>query len=430
VGLLTPDGTYEYTQFNDWWLKRTIQEVEGNSNRIKVPFGDIWTRLSSSLPDTFNFIGQLKWWDWKDTKRNKAFNYYFASDTAPVESGTTLSTKGVVLYTGWKGQNGTVRVHFSGVTGNPSLIFRYVDTKNYQRIEKQGSTLKFIDKVNNVDTEIDSGACSSDTSPTLKIIFRFDNYWAYVNDVLILSGTYSDQPNVKLGYSGFSATAYTISDFYVEDWELPLNAEELIKTALAMGDYHDVITGSSSSEELNIVWGPQTDVPTPGDGLRQALEAVKWDLVWTDGRIRVGDYTNETPGRTIQDRIIRTDYVDEASRRINQANIDGNEDTWIETDIPDTQQRDRQISAYFDLPELTDQDSVTARAQAEIRKGRMGRTPGGVVPLYFDLWRMDVVTWIDNAGNSTNVRIEGISAEIEQGLRPSQRETIDTSAIT
>lgn len=429
VGLKTDTGAYEYVQFNDWWIKRTVQEVEGNANRIKVPFGDIWTRLGSSLPDTFNFIGKLKWNDWAPTRRNKSFNYFFVTDTAPVDTTGNLKTKGIVLYAGLKCQNATVQAHFSSVTGNPAIIFRYIDPKNYQRIEKSGSILTLYDRVNGVDTEIDNGACSSDTSPTLKLVFRFEKYWAYVNDVLIFSGTYEDQPNVSMGYVGFGGSSYTISNFYLEDWEVVINAQELIKTALAMGDYHDVVTGESTAEELNIVWGPQTDIPTPADGLRQALEAVKWDLVWNDGRIRVGSFSGETPGRTLQDEIIRTDYVDEANRRINQANVDGNEDTWIETDVVDTQQRDRQISSYFDLPELTDQDSVTARAQEEIRKGKMGRTPGGMVPLLFDLWRMDVITWIDNVGNSTVVRVEGISAEIEQGLKPSQRETVDTSAL-
>jgi hypothetical protein len=429
IGLKTPDGTYEYAEYNDWWIKRIIGQIDGAASRLSIEFGDVWVRLSSAFRDTFNFIGQLKWKDWNIGLRNKAFNYYFLSDTGPKDTGDKLVTKGIVLYTGWKGQNATAQVHFSGVTGDPAFIFRYIDTKNYQRIEKQGSTLRLIDKVNNVDIEMDSAACASDTSPVIKMVFRWEYYEAYVNGVLIFSGTYPDQPNVKPGYVGFKATAYTITAFYLDDWEPPLNAEELIRTALAMGDYHDVITGESSSEELAIVWGPQTDAPTPADGLRQALEATKWDLVWTDGRVRVGSFKDTTVTRIIDDRIIKTDYVDEASRRINLASVDGNENTWLENDVVDTQQRDRQISAYFDLPELTDQDSVTERAIEEIRKGKLGRTPGGDVVLYFDLWRMDVVTWIDNAGKSEDVRVEGISAEIEQNMQPSQRETLDTSLI-
>jgi len=427
VGLRTADGSYEYTEFNDWWIKRIVQDKEGSTNRLTIEFGDVWTRLNSSLNDNFNFIGQLKYNDWGLGNRNKAFNYYFRSDTAPSEADDHLTTKGIVLYTGLKTQNGTAQAHFSGLSGDPALIFRYIDDKNYQRIERSGSLLTFYDRVNGVDTQIDSGACTSDSTPTLKIIFRWEKYWAYVNGVLIFSGTYQYQPNVAQGYVGFKATKYTISAFYVEDWEPTINAEELVKTALAMGDYHDVITGSSSSEELAVIWGPQTDNPTPAAGLLAALEAVKWQLVWIDHRILVGSFKDISITKIIQDRIIKTDYADEASRRINRADVDGNDTSWIEIDRPDTVARDRQISAYFDLPELTDQDSVSERAREEIRLGKMGRTPGGDLVLYFDLQRMDMITWIDNSGLSQDVRVEGISIEINQSMEPSQRETIDTS---
>jgi hypothetical protein len=429
IGLRTSTGTYEYAEFNDWWIKRATKVIDGAANRITVSFGDIWTRLNSSLRDTFNFVGQLKWNDWGTSRRNKKFNYFFVSDTAPVENGSHLATKGIVLYTGWKGQNATAKVHFSSVVGNPCIVFRYIDAKNYQRIEKNGSTLYLYDKVNNVDTQIASAACSSDTSPTLMVVFKWFTYEAYVDDVLVFSGSYLDQPNVKPGYVGFKATSYSINTFSLTDWEPIITEEELIRTALAMGDYHDVITGESSAEELAIIWGPQTDVPTPGDGLRSALEAMKWDLVWNDGRVRVGSFKSTDIIKIIEDRVVKTDYVDEASRRINMAAVDGNEDPWLETDVADTQARDRQISAYFDLPELTTSDAVRERALEEIRKGKMGRTPGGQVPLFFDLWRMDVITWVDNAGESFNTRVEGISAEIEQGMEPSQRETLDLSLL-
>jgi hypothetical protein len=429
IGLRVEDGSYEYAEFNDWWIKRVIKNVDGAANRLTIQFGDVWTRLSAALRDNFNFIGQLKWDDWSTGKRNKAFNYFFNSDTAPVDTDNKLATKGIVLYTGWKGQNATVQAHFTGVSGNPSIVFRYLNPKNYQRIEKQGSTLLLIDRVNGVDNTIDSAGCTSDTSPTIKVIFRWESYTAYVNGALVLDGLYPDQPNVKAGYVGFKATTYTITSFSLQDWEPALTAEELIKTALAMGDYHDVSTGETSSEELAIVWGPQTDIPTPADGLRQALDAMKWELVWMDGRILVGSFKDLSIVKVIEDRIIKTDYIDEANRHINLASVDGNEDPWLEIDVTDTQQRDRQISAYFDLPELTNQDSVRERAIEEIRRGKLGRTPGGQVPLFFDLWRMDAVTWIDNSGESNDVRIEGISVEIEQGMEPSQRETLDTSLL-
>lgn len=430
VGLKVATGAYEYVEFNDWWIKRIIGDLQGDANRLTVQFGDIWNRLSGTLRDTFNFVGQLKWRDWASGNRNKAFNYYFLSDTNPVDTGDKLVTAGICLYTGWKGQNGTVEAHFSSVTGLPSVIFRYVDARNYHRMELNGTDLFYYEKVNNVDTLIQQATVTADSTPTIKVEFQFENYQAWVNGTIALAGAfYPSQANVKGGYVGFKATRYTITNFSLDDWEAPITGEELIRTALAMGDYHDVITGDTSSEELAIIWGPQTDAPTPADGLRMALEATKWDLVWHDGRIQVGSFSDPTITRVIDNRIIKTDYVDEANRHINLAAVDGNEDPWIETDVPDTQQRDRQISAYYDLPELTSADAVRDRALEEIRKGKLGRTPGGDVILYFDLWRMDVVTWIDNSGESNSVRAEGISVDLEQGMTPSQRETLDTSLL-
>lgn len=425
------NGVYEFVQFNDWWIKNITKDLDGKIDRLKINFNDIWERLANPLRDTYNFIGQLKWNDWSTGRRNKAFNYYFLSDSAPVVTvDDRLKTKGVVLYTGWKGQNADVSVNFSSVSGNPRIIFRYLDTKNYSFVEKVGSTLRIVELINNVETEYNSAACSSDTSPTIRLSIKWTFYQAWVNGALILDSSYADSVNILPGYVGFKATAYTLSNLAITDWETTLTVDELARTALAMGDYHDVICGSSSAEEVAILWGPQTDIPTAADGLRQALTTLKWEMVWVDGFILIGSFKDLSIVRVLQNEIIKTDYQDEANRRINLASVDGNEHTWIETDVVDTKDRDRQINAYFDLPELSDQDSVRERAVEEVRRGQMGKTPGGELPLQFDLWRMDVITWIDNSGASKNVRIEGMSVTIDQSKTPSQRQTLDTSLLS
>jgi hypothetical protein len=87
------------------------------------------------------------------------------------------------------------------------------------------------------------------------------------------------------------------------------------------------------------------------------------------------------------------------------------------------------IQSYFDLPELLTQDDVAERAREEIRRGKLGQSPGGPIPLLLDLWRMDPITWIDANGVSKDVRVEGISVEINQSTQPRQLSTIDTSLL-
>jgi hypothetical protein len=109
--------------------------------------------------------------------------------------------------------------------------------------------------------------------------------------------------------------------------------------------------------------------------------------------------------------------------------VDGNEDSWIQIDPADAQTRGRMIVSYLDLPELMDQNAVTARAIEEIRLSSRGESPSGEAILFFDLGRMDIVTWIDNHGNEYVVRIEGIEVNINQGKEPRQTMVLDTSLV-
>lgn len=432
-GLKVESGIYEYAKFDRFFIGQVNRDIQGGANRLQMSFGNIWTRLDNPMRDITNFVGKFIWDDFSADKRNQAFNYFFVSDSAPtVTNELKLSTRGIVLLTAWKGNNPDIQVQFSNVTGTPRVIVRYVDASNYMYAQVSGTVVSLHEVVAGVTRDLDtSGSITADSSPRIRVRLRWGKYDVWVNDVLILD-SFNEPigPSRKPGYVGFSATSYRISNLHVEDWEADLTMADLIKTALAMGDFHDALVGGADSRAVAIVWGPQTDVDTPAAALAQILETEKLQIAWRNGSLEVGRFSEQSPVRTIQDTVIESSEIDEAARRPNLVAIDGNEHYWLEVDTEDAKSRGHMVTSYFDLPELLDQSSVTARAQEEMKRAAQGTSPGGKTPLYFDLWRMDPVTWVDNAGNSQVVRIEGFSVEINQSTMPSQRQTFDTSLFS
>jgi hypothetical protein len=435
VGIRGTSGAFEYTKFNRWFVSQVDSTLENPANRLQLTFGDLWARMDNDFRDTLTLVGQINWRDWGLTgARNRAFNYYFVSDAAPVESATSLKTKGICLFTGWKGPNGSVQGHFSSVTGTTrSLIFRYLDSKNYCAVvhDSSADTVKVTETYKNVTTTIVSPTgVSHDTSPTLKVEFTFWRIRVWFNGSLVINGLYPNNRALsRPGYVGFKATKYTLTQVTVDEFEQVLTTRDLLTRALAMADFHDVLVSSGDSRQLGIQWGPQTDLSTPAAAMAAALQADKLQLIWRDGVVEIGKFTDQTIVKTIQDTVIESGRVDNANKQINFASVDGETESWLEYDATDLQRRGREVNKYFDLPELLDQSAVTARAKEEIRVSKLGASPSGKTPLYFDLWRLDPVTWIDQLGNSSGVRIQGFQVTIEQGARPSQRQAFDFSLL-
>lgn len=432
-GIKLADGQYEYKQMADLWAKKITETNEAAASRIQIDLGDVWSRLEQPLRDTFNIIGQTQWDDWKEGEPNELFNYYFEEiDDAEVDGNQIrIPSGGRFLWTGWKGHNPDFTISYSGV-GTIQFYFRYVDEENYHYFTYNGSNLILRIVRNGVETDISTTSISSHNR------LRFYCRWGLVQvysqtGTLLASISLYLQPEdmiVKPGYVGFGGSGNTaFSNFHFVDWEYNLTSHDLVRFALAMGDYHDVVVGGPDSRQYALIWGPQTDLPTAADGLRQILEAEKLEVIWRDGFIEVGQFKNLTPVLTIEDRIIETTFKDEAKRRINLAIVDGNEHSWFEADAADSRQRDRQIVAYYDLPELMTQQAVRDRAIEEIRVSSKGQVPGGRTPLFFDLRRMDPIIWVDNLGRTYEVRIEGISVDINQSTAPKQNMTLDTSLL-
>lgn len=436
--------SFEFVQLEDNWIKSVVQESEGAKSRINIALGNVWSRLGTPLRDTVNIIGKTNYHDWDEGLPNQPFNYFFDSGEPTIVGNSLKVSEGGALWTGWKGINPEFDFHFS--TWNIEFYIRYVDENNYIKVsytEPSAGLITITQVKDNVSSTLDTASTSKLSTAFggftkhffVRIRWNFLELWVThpsLGKIGLGEFTLNDGDTDYLlspGYVGWNSDSeYTISKFNFTDFEVPISSGDLIKTALAMGDYHDVIV-PEGSQQYNLIWGPQTDLQTPAQALQNILEAEKLELVWRDNQIQVGQFKGVAPVKTITDRIIKTDYVDEASRRVNLVTVDGNDSSWIEVDSEDSQDRDRQIVAYYDLPELKTADEVKARAAEELRRSTLGQSPGGEVPLFFDLWRMDPIVWVDNQGRSYNVRIEGISVDINQSDEPHQRETLDTSIL-
>lgn len=422
---------YEFVSLDDFWIRRVTRSVDGDINRLNIEFGNIWARIENPLRDVLNFIGKTIYTDWISGAQNEPFNYYFDSGVEPTVSNNALSCSGRVLWTAWKGMNPYFHITFS--TSAITLYLRYYDEDNYLKLVYNGSTVTLVEHSTlrvaaGEDVIIGSASCSGATR--LGIRARWKYFDIYKNGTL-LTTIYDDSPILgRPGYVGWEYDgAYVVSNFVFEDLEFDYTSADLVKQALAMGDYHDVKVSNATARQYAVIWGPQTDLATPADGLRSVLEGEKLELIWRDGFIEVGQFKETGAYKTIEDRIISTEQSNEGNKRINLANVDGNADTWMEVDLPDALARDRMINGYFDIPELLTPDEVKNRAIEEIRRSQLMNSPGGMVPLFFDLWRMDPVEWVDNAGNRKLVRIEGMRVMINQSTQPSQRQQLDTSLI-
>lgn len=430
-------GNYEFHEFGDFWIKRPQRTIDGEINRIQLEIGDIWTRLQENFRDTINIVGQTLWSDWWGTGHPygnngmsplELFHYYFEDGEGSVVEDHKLQVSGgVFLWSGWKGHNATWSFWFDG--GACTFYGRYVDVNNHLRFDYSGTTVTVTSVIEGGSTVVGTFTPGAGLNE-----FYVEMRWGYIRiqtgQTLVGELTLVDPP-IGMGYVGWDAgtIGLTIYNFAFHDWEIDITSNSLIRAMLATGDYHDAVVGGAESRQFALVWGPQTDIPSPADALRQLLEAEKLALVWRDGIIEIGQFKDTSPLRTLQDEIISSDFVEEAPRQFNLVIVDGNEHSWFEVDSADTRQRDRQIVGYFDIPELLTQVDVTRRTQEELRRSKAGRSPGAEIPLQFDLWRMDPITIVDNSGVERLVRIEGMSVDINQSTTPHQRQTLDTSLI-
>jgi hypothetical protein len=241
-------------------------------------------------------------------------------------------------------------------------------------------------------------------------------------------------PSVYPGYVGvrfYSTTATTFGCdlFSFTSWETPYTTDSLVKTALSMADLHDYVVSAGEANQVAVVWGPQTDLASPAAALSSLLEQHKLQITWRNGTIEVGQFKENTVVRTIENDAISFELSESSGRRINLSVVDGQEDSYIAIDGLDSRTRGRQIIAYFDVPELKTTEEVVERAEEEVRKGAVATEWIGSTRTYFDLWKMDVVSWVHN-GVARSLRIEAFTVQIKQGHSPQQLSEYTMSPIS
>jgi hypothetical protein len=436
-------GLYTYQQFGQWWLKNVTRQVDRNIKRLKVACYDVAERLDNPLRDVYNFVGQVNFLDWKLGRRNQLFNYYLRGGKSKMMKdyddndrlrsmyyyAYRISKYHTALYTGWKGHNFDASVRFRGgsLSGRRwGITYRWKDAKNFYWARVNGSTLQLVRNRNGSGTIMASYSIGSTPSnPTIRVVTEFGFHYVYLNGTLRI--TYNEViPTTAPGYVGirYYSTSHTTmgSDYLsISSWEINHTTETLVKTALAMADFHSPNSGGAgSAQQFAVVWGPQTDIATPLAALGVLFSQNKLEMAFRNNQLEIGKFDSTEVQRTFEDDITKFELTEQNGRRINLAVVDGREDTYIEIDGVDTRRRGRQIVAYFDVPELDTTEKVVDRAREEVRRGVVGSKYTGGSRMYFGIDRMDMTTWVDSAGQSYDLRIEGMTININQSKEPHQ----------
>jgi hypothetical protein len=437
-------GEYHFTKYGKWWIDRVNHPKVKALNRINLSLYDLWGRLSSPLRDVFNFIGQVDWHDWQAKKTNKLVNYYFRNckpkvvtkdQVHPYVSVSENKASSFILYTGWKGHNCTVSARFrdgSLAKKKFGVVYRYKDDKNYYWAYVTNAHVYILRVLGGKATIVASAATTSANNPTIKVVIRWGIHKIYVNDTYEIN--YNETtPSLVTGYSGVrcqGTASYGFYFFNLESWERSITTADVIKTALAMGDIHDVVVDGIYDQQLALVWGPQTDLPSPAEGLRNLLSSAKMDVAWVDGQLQVGAFKSTSPVRTLRDEVLESAVQSESGRNFNMAIVDGREDTYTAIDGVGSRRRGRQIVQYTDQPDLKTRDSVVDKANQSLLDGIQAAELKGKVPLQFDVWKMDPITWVEADGTSRVVRITSIELELLQGESPKQTMSLGLGKLT
>lgn len=442
AGIYCSDGVYRYVDFNRWWIDRVKSEVDGQVNRLSVTLYDMWKRLDNPLRDNYNNVGCVVWNDWATARKNALYNYYYRGGTVKAISEKTSkyvqvknpTSKNAFMYTGVKSHNGDISVRFRGSPSSSrkiGILYRYTNENNYYWCYSDGADIRLVRVRNGASTVLYTDTTNVSGWFTLRVVYRWGIHRVYLNG--ILQFTYNETlSGTAPGYAGVRGTSgdFTFDNFKFTDWLPKITTNDLITSLLAMGDFHSPSVAGGEQSQLAIVWGPQTELNTPAKALASLAEQYKLELAWRDARVTVGQFKDPTVVLEYENQVLDVKRTEEVGRRINLASVDGREDSWIEIDGPDTRIRGRQIVAYFDVPDLVADDDVRLRAQEEIRKGVVGSTYEGNLPLQFDLWRMDGIRVTNNVGEVLDLKVEGIKISINQSTAPRQNMTLDMSPLT
>lgn len=447
------DTAWTWKEATRWWIAAMSKQTDGPAERVKLTLGDFMYPLSHPFREAISIPGNMTWSDWEVGGAGRSENYHNDTSefyrTGPNADGSysLLNLGGDTVFTGWRGENGGVFAVFSTVSGR--LLFRYQDKFNYYYAEYTGTQVRVGSVINNVKTILGTASVAATSSFYLYVDFRWAKVDVYYNYTLVLPVLLTS-PEPLVGFVGFGAVAqtpFTITKFRFNEWNKDYTTGGLLARLIAYSGVTQRGAASAAgsaggwgvdredaqAKQLNVLWGPQSDLDTPAKAFAQYLGTGNLEAVSTidsSGRqtITIGRFDDKTEDDvevTIDNEIIRHDHTNDGRERPNVVVVDGQVNSWTEYDRADLLNRQREVVRYIDAPELNTPGEVRSRAQNETLDARRYNSPGGEVVFNEVYDRMLPCFWIDEQGNKFFTRIEGIHAEWNLGTQPFQRQSLD-----
>lgn len=307
------DDDWTWKQDSPWWVSGMSKTKDSSRENLKIAFGDHWHRLSLPFMDVHSMPGKFEWSDWQPSAPNRLYNYSNATDeflrynpedapedTIPrlraTSSGTGPYGNTITLFDGQMFEN----AHFtSRLFRWGSVVFRYnPDGYNFYAValSPEGVTLRrftgsALEETHNEPTNLASWEepiFSTSDGTYLTVDFRWNRIRVYINfdDEPVIDYTL-DPPDMWTGFVGWmSSTIIEVANFAVNEFNVPMTTAELIHALLAYADIQDVLLladdETASAPQIDILWGPQSDLKTPEQALRQLLEASKLNIAWRE----------------------------------------------------------------------------------------------------------------------------------------------------
>lgn len=444
---------YTWKENSSWWTKLLTKTHEDNADRLLVDFGDFSHRLDNKFRTTIALPGKLEWHDWEiggqNQLRNDTYlNYGGAIYRVADDSGDWFhlqTTTGITLYVGTPYENVSVSCHFYAEKG--SIVFRFVDQQNYCYVHYNGTYVALRSVIKGKDALLKRAKIGPTSDFYLKVEARWNRVDVTYNDERVLSGAIDELPTT-VGFVGIrvdsDATGLEIDGLHIDEFNRELTSGTLLKKLLAYVEEFNVYVDPSFADvdQIATLWGPQSDLDTPGKAMQQLVSSGKGDVVWRDygpsegdfpdpdrATIWIGRFGDDEPSYTIENEILSPSQVNNGRDRPNIVVVDGQQDSRIEYDTADLHLRGRTVNEYVDAPELLTPGDVRKRAEQEGQDATRENSPGGDVIWRPEFDRLDTIYWIDRDGNKFRTRIEGLSVEWNQGMSPTQHATIDAGTF-
>lgn len=322
LGLRRPDEDYVYKRDAEWWIAGIRKYVtDDNKQRIELEIGDFWHKLENPFRDTWHVPGRFDWNDWQPDADNKLENYTNDTDqftsynpvgqpssTVPrlrtVASGERTGAGGgtVTLFAGFRDSNAALQCILWAAGG---IVFRYKDPDDFYLVyvSSTGTYLHHITEgfsASNVGNSAfaiayetsDDAKIDTVNGTLLNVIFLWNHFEFYVGSgagengqdgqIIQLPDTYSQPTTGMVGF--YSKTLIEASNFIITQPNKLITSRELLKMLLAYVGEHDVQFESTeetlSSPQIDMLYGPQSDLDTPEKGVRQLLETARLNVVW------------------------------------------------------------------------------------------------------------------------------------------------------